>query len=73
MGLHTRTQESQQSTEAPARPTIGVMDEGCKSAQQLQNIMANLDLLESQLPIPLFNDTNGAVEWSKGVSISKNM
>jgi hypothetical protein len=53
---------------------IGAMDEGCKSAQQLRNILADLNLPEStKLPIPLFNDNNGTVEWSEGVSISKKM
>ena len=35
--------------------------------------MGDLDLPESRKPIPLYNDNNGGVEWSEGVSISKKM
>jgi hypothetical protein len=49
------------------------MDEGCKSVQQLRNIMQDLHLSAVLRPTPLYNDNNGAVEWSEGVSISKKM
>jgi hypothetical protein len=65
--------EPKKASRSSCEAKIGAMDEGCKSAQQLRNIMGDLDLPESLLPIPLYNDNNGAVEWSEGVSISKKM
>jgi hypothetical protein len=50
---------------------IGAMDEGCKSIQQIRNIMHDLKLADVLQPTPLYNDNNGAVECSEGVSISK--
>jgi hypothetical protein len=52
---------------------IGAMDEGCKSVQQLRNLMTDLQLPDVDRPTPLYNDNNGAVEWSEGVSVSKKM
>ena len=49
------------------------MDEGCKSVQQLRNSMHDIQLPDVLHPAPLYNDSNGAVEWSEGVSISKKM
>jgi hypothetical protein len=62
---------------APSRSScqaeIGAMDEGCKSIQQLRNIMTDLHLPDVLRPTPLYNDNNGAIEWSEGLSISKKM
>jgi hypothetical protein len=65
--------EPKKASRSSCEAEIGAMDEGCKSIQQLRNIMGDLDLPESKRPIPLYNDNNGAVEWSEGVSISKKM
>lgn len=65
--------EPSKASRSSCEAEIGAMDEGCKSTQQIRNIMGDLNLPESHLPIPLYNDNNGAVEWSEGVSISKKM
>ena len=35
--------------------------------------MTDLGLPDVLRPTPLYNDNNGAIEWSEGVSISKKM
>ena len=35
--------------------------------------MHDIPLLDVLCPTPLYNDNNGTVEWSEGVSISKKM
>jgi hypothetical protein len=67
------TREPTKASRSSCEAEIGAMDKGCKSVQQLRNIMTDLDLPEVKQPTPLFNDNNGAVEWSKGVAISKKM
>ena len=65
--------EPKKASRSSCEAEIGAMDEGCKSVQQLRNIMHDLQLPDVLRPTPLYNDNNGAVEWSEGVSISKKM
>jgi hypothetical protein len=65
--------EPNKASRSSCEAEIGAMDEGCKSVQQLRNIMQDLKLADVLRPTPLYNDNNGAVEWSEGVSISKKM
>jgi hypothetical protein len=65
--------EPKKASRSSCKAKIGAMDEGCKSVQQLCNIMHDLQLPDILHPTPLYNDNNGAVEWSEGISISKKM
>jgi hypothetical protein len=67
------TPEPKKTSRSSCEAEIGAMDEGCKSVQQLRNIMHDLQLADVLRPTPLYNDNNGAVKWSEGCSISKKM
>jgi hypothetical protein len=51
------------------------MDEGCKTSKMLHHLMSDLGLgKDIANNIPLFNDNQGAVDWSAGgCSVSKKL
>ncbi len=50
------------------------MDEGCKTYKMLHHLMSNLGLAKDIANgIPLFNNNQGAVDWSAGCSVSKKL
>jgi hypothetical protein len=63
--------EPKKASRSSCEAEIGAMDEGCKYVQQLRNIMEDLRLPDILRLSPLYNDNNGAVEWSESVSVSK--
>ena len=46
---------------------------GPKSILNIQNLLANFEYAEAHLPTVVFNNNCGAVDWSKGCSVSKNL
>ena len=39
----------------------------------IRHVLEDLQQVEANKPLPLFNDNRGAVDWSSGCSISKNL
>jgi hypothetical protein len=52
---------------------IYATNEGTKSALNVRNLLINLNIPEASNPIPLWNDNQGCVDWTKGVSVSKKL
>jgi hypothetical protein len=52
---------------------IYATNEGTKSALNVRNLLTDLNVAEATLPIPLWNDNRGTVDWTKGVSVSRKL
>jgi hypothetical protein len=61
---HKETRISRSSCEAEVKAT----DECVKNVQMLRHTLHDLQLLDPSLPIPVFNDNRGVVDWSNSFS-----
>ena len=61
------------SSRSVCQAEILSMDEGCKSTLMIRHVMADLKMIETSKPTPLYNDNRGAVDWSSGCNISKRL
>jgi hypothetical protein len=52
---------------------IYATNEGTKSVVTVRNLMGDFDLPESRQPTTVWNDNQGCVDWTKGVSVSKKL
>jgi hypothetical protein len=52
---------------------IYATNEGTKSALNVRNLLTDLKVPEASLPMPLWNDNRGTVDWTNGVSVSKKL
>jgi hypothetical protein len=52
---------------------IYATNEGTKSALNVRNLLIDLQVPEAALPMPLWNDNRGYVDWTKGMSVSKKL
>ena len=65
---HEENRTSRSSCEAEVKAT----DECTKSVQMFRNVLGELDLINLSHPTPIFNDNQGAVNWSN-TSSTKGM
>mmetsp|Transcript_14142 Transcript_14142/g.20281 ORF Transcript_14142/g.20281 Transcript_14142/m.20281 type:complete len:147 (-) Transcript_14142:171-611(-) len=65
---HKESRTSRSSTEAEVKAT----DECTKSVQMFRNILGDLDLINLSLATAIYNDNQGAVNWSN-TSSTKGM
>jgi hypothetical protein len=61
------------TSRSSCKAEIFSMDEGCKTSEMLYHLMTDLKLPDVTNGIPMFNDNKGAVNWSQGCSVSKNL
>jgi hypothetical protein len=52
---------------------IYATNEGTKSALNVRNLLIYLKVPEATLPMPIWNDNRGCVDWTKGMSVSKKL
>jgi hypothetical protein len=52
---------------------IYATNEGTKSVVTVRNLIGDFDLPESLQPTIVWNDNQGCVDWTKGVSVSKKL
>lgn len=68
-GCQRKPRGSRSSCEAE----IYALDEGPKTVEMMRNIMFDLGLPDVAYATPLYNDNQGSVDWSRGVSLSKRL
>jgi hypothetical protein len=66
-------QHEPKTSRSSCEAKIYFMDEGCKTSETLYHLMTDLGLPDIAQPIPLFNATQGAVNWSSGCTVSKKI
>jgi hypothetical protein len=52
---------------------IYATNEGTKSALNVRNLLIDSKVPEAALPMPLWNENRGCVDWTKGMSVSKKL
>ena len=67
------TRETETMSQSSCESEIYSLNEGTKSILNIQNLLFDFKYAEASLPTPMYNDNRGAVDWSKGCSVSKKL
>jgi hypothetical protein len=65
--------ETRTMSQSSCESEIYATNEGTKSVMTVRNLMEDFELPESRLPTIVWNDNQGCVDWTKGVSVSKKL
>ncbi len=63
-----KTHREQRTSRSSCEAEIKAIDECVKNAQMFRHLLQDLQLLDPMLPIPVYNDNHGSVDWSNSFS-----
>ena len=67
------TRETETMSQSSCESEIYSLNEGTKSILNVRNLLADFEYPEVTRPTIMYNDNRGAVDWSKGCSVSKKL
>ena len=67
------TRETETMSQSSCELEIYSLNEGTKSILTIRNLLTDFEYSEVDGPTTIYNDNQGAVDWSKGCSVSKKL